>query len=121
MQTSLSSLQPNILSVRGSFSSYFNPNTNVTHGNHLTSEPQMSDWGCRAPGNQPPPLSLLPISLCFVLMNSSLWKGAFSKHSWGFQWKLSRHSIYSIWVQNTLTWSNTGFLSHASPLTNPWI
>lgn len=95
--------QTDLLSVRRSFSSLFNPNTIAMHGNHLTSEPRVSD----EPGTQPPPLSLLPIFLCFVLMNFSLWKDAFSQHSWGFPWKLSYHSIYSIGVQNTPMWSNT--------------
>lgn len=95
--------QTDLLSVRGSFSSLFNPNTIVMHGNHLTSEARMSD----KPGNQPPPLSLLPIFLCFVLMDFSPWKEAFSQHSWGFPRKLSCHSIYSIWVQNTPMWSKS--------------
>ena len=53
--------QTDLLSVRGSFSSFFSPKTNVMRGNHLTSEPRMSDGGGGL-GNQPPLLSLLPIS-----------------------------------------------------------
>lgn len=84
--------QTDLPSVKGSFSLLFSSNTNVTHGNHLTFDPRCLILVGGAPGNQPPPLSLLPISLCFVLMNFSLWKDTFSKHSWGFPWKLSHHS-----------------------------